>query len=434
MCGAKLPAMRLLFVLTLGSLLGCSADLVLPDRAPDGGTRGTQPSADLAGLSDPNAPTGDMTLPCPNGQHLEAMICVADEVTCASEFPCPMGQQCIGGRCAIIPGPCATNDDCPTGDSCVMGTCAPVCPNNGQPQCKADADCGGSNVCIACMCVSINNCVKPTADISTPQNWKAHQDLHLDEALGAFGGAIASILKQLRDGILGCPPGSGGTCFLFQIVAGFLPDWAKTLIVAVGNFADILDNHDFFVDSEMTFTKNGKPSGYDGTDHWEMLTFSYQNMTIMKKPEDVMQIGQPVIIPFSASAVCGVLYVDKHKVEGVLSGILKWIVDTVVQISTCQNGGPCYMSLSDAIVGAIDCGQIQDFAAKAACIGFTSGLGKKIDDALNQWLLNYSLMTLKGTAIVNPNGHALEMGHWDGTLGDGIGIFKNFNGEWTATR
>jgi hypothetical protein len=316
----------------------------------------------------------------------------------------------------------------------VNGQCTPGCAM-GNPQCKVDADCGPNNVCVACMCVSINQCAKPTADLSGAP-WSAHQDLHLDEALGAFGKGLVGVLKKLRDGILGCPQGSGNDCFLFEIIAGFLPNWAQTLIVAVGNFGDLIDNHDFLVDSTMTFTKNGKPSSYDGTDHWTQLTFSYQNKIVKAAPENVPQIGKPVIIPFTGSAVCGILYVDKHKVEGVLSGILKWIVDTVVEISTCENpnANVCYHTLSDAITGAIDCAQVQDLAAQAACFAFTNGLAQKIDDLLNQWLINYSLMTLKGTADVNPNGHALTNGHWDGTLGDGIGIFQNFTGEWSAAR
>jgi hypothetical protein len=360
------------------------------------------------------------------------MSCLPDELTCAAEFPCAMGQQCIGGRCVMVPGPCMTNDDCPTGDVCVNGTCQPVCPNSG-PQCKVDMDCGAGDVCVACMCVSVNQCKTPTPDLSGAP-WAAMQDLHLDEALGAFGTAFVGVMKKLRDSVLGCPNGSGGTCFLFQIIASFLPDYAKTLIVAIGNFGDILDNHDFLVQSTMTFMKNGKPQGYSGVDHWTQLTFSYQNHLVSEAPENVPQIGQPVFINFEASAICGVVYIDKHKVEGVLSGILKWIVDTVVQIETCQNGGPCYQSLSDAIVNSIDCSQIMDLAAQVACTGFVAGLGGAIDNAINSWLLNYSLMTLKGTALVDPTGHRLDKGHWDGTLGDGVGIFKNFTGEWSASR
>ena len=67
-------------------------------------------------------------------------------------------------------------------------------------------------------------------------------------------------------------PGSSGSCPLYQILAGFLPDYVRTLIVVVGDFADLLDNDDFMVHSTITFTKNGKPSGYDGTDHWTLNT------------------------------------------------------------------------------------------------------------------------------------------------------------------
>ena len=58
----------------------------------------------------------------------------------------------------------------------------------------------------------------------------------------------------------------------------------------------------------------------------------------------------------------------------------------------------------------------------------------QIQQAIDSWLLSYSLMTLKGTALVDGPGKTLGKGHWDGTLGDGIGIFDNFDGEWSAKR
>jgi hypothetical protein len=332
-----------------------------------------------------------------------------------------------------VPGPCASNNDCPVGDVCSSGQCVPICAD-ANSQCRTDADCGPSALCISCMCVPIAQCATPTADLSGAP-WNVHQVLHLDEALGSFGQAMVSVLKKVRDGILGCPPGSSGSCFLFEIVASYLPDWAQTLIVAVGNFGDFLDNHNFMIDSTMTFTKNGKPSGYSGVDHWNMLSFSYQNQQVMAAPQNVAQIGMPVDAAFEASAVCGVLYIDKHDIDGVLSGILEWIVDTAVELATCDNpnAGVCYHTLPDAIANGIDCSQVADLSAQVACYGFTSGLAAAVDSALKQWLLNYSLLTLSGTAQVQ-SAHSLANGHWDGTLGDGAVIFDNFTGEWTGSR
>ena len=183
----------------------------------------------------------------------------------------------------------------------------------------------------------------------------------------------------------------------------------------------------------MTFKKNGKPSGYDGVDNWKLVSFTYMNKLVQQAPDKIPQIGKPVFVNFTASAVCGVLYVDKHKIDGVLSGILRWILDTVVELTTCGNGGPCYKNLGDAIDASIDCTQV-DPAAKLICIGFKTGLKAKINQAIDSWLLDYSLMTLKGTATVNPNGRALENGKWDGTIGNGNNLFKNFTGTWTGKR
>ena len=428
--------MRPVFALLLVASLGCSPTVIEqpgprgPGRGKivDGGA-GDAGEVPLPPELDGGAP--DLTPDCPLYQHRENGVCVWDELTCANEFPCPDGFECKGGRCVHKVGPCASNDDCPAGEVCKNGTCVPVCPQ-ANPQCKNDADCGPAALCVACKCVPIDQCTKPTPDISINSGgpWQAHQILHLDEALSDFGKVMVSILKKLRDGILGCPPGSSGDCFLFEIIAQFLPQWSKTVIVALGNFGDLIDNHEFIVDSEMSFQKNGKPKGYDGNDHWRMLSFSYQNQKVMKRPEDVPQIGKPIQVAFQASSVCGILYVDKHKIEGVLSGILKWIVDTFIEISTKGQ----YKTLSAAISGAIDCSKVQDLAAKAACLAFTKGLAQKIDDALKSWLLNYSLMTLKGTAKIDPGAKLLLDGQWDGTLGNGGGFFKNFTGEWSAKR
>jgi hypothetical protein len=117
-------------------------------------------------------------------------------------------------------------------------------------------------------------------------------------------------------------------------------------------------------------------------------------------------------------------------VTGVLSGILTWIVNTIIQIET--NGQ--FNTLGDALQAAFNCNQLLPNVANfGICQAFVSGLAQKINDALNMLLVNYSLMTLKGTALVT-DAHHLDKGHWDGTLGDGIGLFKNFDGDWSATR
>jgi hypothetical protein len=365
--------------------------------------------------------------PCPSGQHIDNGQCVADELTCSWEFPCTiMGQQCVGGWCVVVPGPCMSNDDCPVGDICTSGMCTPSC-GGASAQCKIDADCGSGKLCVACMCTALSQCAMPTPDLSgTP--WSAHSDLHLDQALGSFGQAVVPILKDLRDAIQGCPT-LGATCILLELVVPIIPLPVQQLIVAIADFGDVLDNHDFLVDSTMTFTANGKPSGYNVHEEWTLLTFHYMGMTVMSTPQNTPEIGRAVTMDYGASAVCGVLYVDKHSVPGVLAGILKWILDTVVNISTngqCTDVGQC-------IASAIDCAQVQDVAAQAACVALVNGLANKLDMALQSWLLNYTFMTLKGTAQVQA-WNAIINGHWNGTLGNGTTLFNNFDGTWHAER
>src|SRR5207249_309701 len=145
------------------------------------------------------------------------------ENTCATEFPCPAGEQCVAGRCVPIAGPCMTHDDCPTGWQCIDGICAPWCPQK-NPACHTDIDCGAGKFCVACLCVDAMQCKMPTADLGGGFPWNAKSDLHLDEALGQFGGAFAGVMKELRDGILKCPQGSSKQCPLFQLIADVLPD------------------------------------------------------------------------------------------------------------------------------------------------------------------------------------------------------------------
>lgn len=402
-------------------LLACNAD-VRSGVHPGGG----DPMEDMG--------SPDLAPPCPEGEHLLGDTCLPNGLDCAAEFPCENGLRCLGGRCVSFPGPCKTNDDCPTGYVCQMGNCAPVCPTK-NPQCKMDADCGPAHVCIGCLCVDVEQCKDPTADIDGP-SFAVRQNLHLDEALGQFGQVFAGIMKKLRDGILNCPNGSGNDCFLFQLIAKALPNWARVVILAVGNLADVLDNHNFFVRSDMLFSKSmGRPQGYAGMDHWTEVSFVYQNMFISAAPEKIPQIGKPVFVPFDSSLICGVLYVDKHVVQGVLSGILHWIVDMVVEFETCGQGmGICFHTLSDAIDAGINCNLVNDPNAKKACLDFRNGLKQTIDTALNLFVVNYSLMTLKGTALVDKPAKTLQNGQWEGTLGDGLKLFKDFTGIWSGSR
>ena len=425
--------MRWIVLLGVVASAGCNGDITggLVTQADGGRGIGMHPGDGGTTISHGDGGTTMTSNPCPDGQHMAGGACVADEVTCAAEFPCDAMHQCVGGVCITTPGTCATNNDCPVGYVCSGGTCIAQCLAAGG-MCSKDADCpamgGVGQVCVQCQCKAISTCATPTADISGAPAFTVSEDLDLSQALGSFGGAVAGVLKTLRDAITGnC---SSATCFLIApFISSILPQWAQDLIVGVGDFADLIDNKDFHVDGTMLFTKNGSPSGYTVTENWTMLSFSYMGMQVMSPPQNIPQIGKPIVLTYPASAVCGVLYMSKHDIDGVLSGLLKWMVDTVVYISS--NG--MYMDLGDAIANSVDCSQIGNITAQIACQGLVGGLSGAIDNAISSWLLKYSLMTLQGTANVTDANH-LDNGQWMGTLGSLGGLFNNFTGTWSGQR
>ncbi len=405
------------------------------------GTTTTPGGGSSTGSGSGSGSRSDSPLPsnnCPSGEHpvgAAGSQCVANEVICGSgEFDtCNAGEQCSGGRCIASPGMCATNLDCPVGYTCGSGICVATC-DNGSGGCSVDSDCGKNELCVSCQCVSASQCQTATPNLASG-TWKAQETLHLNQALGSFGQTAVSILKKARDAINGCPSGSDATCFLFIAVVPFIPDWAQTLIVAVGNFGDLIDDDNFQIAATMTFAPTGQPSSYTVTEHWTLLTFNYQGNTVMEAPEKVPQIGKAINITYGASAVCGVLYIDKHDIDGALSGILNWVINSTVEISTCDNpdANVCYHNLSDAISKGIDCSQVGDSLTQSLCSTFTSGIGPIITAALNTFLANYALLTLKGTATVSAS-TILSNGLWDGTLGDLGGVFNDFTGTWNATK
>lgn len=223
---------------TLG-VSACDHD-VASGAAPDGGRRLAPP--DLAG-----------PIQCPDGEHPtgDGTGCVEDVTPCGPEFPCPFGLRCVDGECRDLRDPCGVDTECPVGERCVRGLCEPDCPDDAR--CRADADCGARAQCVACWCVSVATCARPTPDLAGPV-WKVTQDLYIDDALGSLGKTFNSLMERLRDGVLGCPAGSDPGCPLFKLVADALPEWARIIVVVVGDFADVIDNDSIRVASEMTFT------------------------------------------------------------------------------------------------------------------------------------------------------------------------------------
>lgn len=108
----------------------------------------------LAGLV---ASCGGPTYPkCENDDHCaeKGELCVEGTCQqCRTDGNCGDGEQCTGGRCEQKPE-CAANDDCPGNQICRSGMC--------KTECNGASDCGSGQKCMANRCVAENACSTDT--------------------------------------------------------------------------------------------------------------------------------------------------------------------------------------------------------------------------------------------------------------------------------
>lgn len=370
---------------------------------------------------------------------------------------CKADEVCIGNKCAKVPSGCTDNSNCPPTWICKSGKCQPqgTPPSGG---CKKKSDCPSGNVCINGKCVPKSACNIPHAKDRLKGNWRYTSMLHFRQALNPVLKGILGASGMLRDIIEGRFKISGIPSFISSLVSKYLkklidkyiPPWGQQLITALGDINDIVD--DMKVVSTVQTTSVGNDA-YVNSEKWDLVEFDYKGKKISTPPHAVPQIGQVKIPSYSSYEVCGVLFINKHKVNNVVGGLVQWAINTVLSAVTCSiKSTPCYSSVDQALQQVINCQalgmQIDQMVHSVwssapsvamlvinACNSEKQNLIQLIKKELAAITTKLSLLELSGTSkIPNPPGHnKLTGGKWYGVLGSGAAK-GNFDGEFDAVR
>lgn len=365
---------------------------------------------------------------------------------------CPPDEVCVGFKCAKLPTSCAANDACPPGWTCENGACVPG--GHTPDGCITNADCPAADSCINGQCVPKTACNIPHAPNRLQGTWHYDSTLHLRDALDGFLKGILSAAGLLRDIIEGRFSLSGIPGFIEDfiedyiqdLIGQYIPPWGQQLIITLGDVNDIVD--DMRVLSTVHKHSVGQDA-YVNNEVWDLVEFDYKGQKIATPPQAVPEIGQVNIPPYSAYEVCGVLFIDKHKLKNVVGGLIKWGIDTALSIATCNlSSGPCFNSVDQALQMAINCTMlalqidqmVQSIWSSApsvaniiqgACDNQKGNLINLLTSELNGLTTKLSLLELSGTANIPtpPNDHKLDGGKWFGVLAGG-----DFEGEFSAYR
>jgi hypothetical protein len=285
-------------------------------------------------------------------------------------------------------------------------------------------------------------CADPGPGPDLAGTWQLHSTLHLREGMPGVADGLLTVTEVLDDFIegtvdLGLPPFIEAAINLIipQIIDAYVPEWAQQIVIALSNLSDVLD--DMNVDATMVLDGATCEASYRGREVWDRLTFNYRGQVVSKAPSDIPEIGAVEPEPFSARYSCGSLYVDRHRIHNTLSGLIRWVLNTSIEIATG------YPTIEAALDAAIDCDGIADDLNDAwhvvspngidirdtvfnACDGLKQGMIDQINALLDEATVTLSVVSLQGRAKVYSE-HGLREGIWDGSV-----LGYDFPGEFTA--
>ncbi len=361
----------------------------------------------------------------------------------------PDPQACVGdGSEGAL---CDVTADCDAPRVCASGQC--VGPQDPDVRCDPieGVYCQGEGeVCVANVCVLDPNvpgddtCAVPGPGPELAGTWQMHSTLHLREGLPSLAAGFLGASETLADWIeghvdLGLPApveiliGS----LIEAIIDEYVPEWAQDLVIMLAGFSDVLD--DLQIDQTVVLVGQPCDANYRGSSTWDLITFEYRGTVVAERPEDIAEIGPVNPEDFGARYSCGSLYIDRHRVHNALRGLVRWMVDTMVEITTG------YPTLEMAIDAAFDCVAVSDAindawqgacgcstdispGIEAVCTSYKADLMTELTALIDEAAIELSVVSLEGLATI-PDANRMLDGSWYGEL-----VSREFPGSFTALK
>ena len=361
---------------------------------------------------------------------------------------CPSGEQCISGVCMAPPGACTTNDQCPAGYICVSGTCKP--DSNGQTGCVDDQSCPSGQICINGDCKPKTVCNIPHALDRMKGNWKLDSQLHVRDGLEGITKGLLSVATTLQNIIDGKFSISGVPSFITNLIAPvlqnminqYVPPWGKEVIKLLATVDDVID------DTRVVSIEHIQALGndmYSGTSEWQLVEFQYQGVKVSTPPQNIPGLGKVTTTSYTAREVCGVFFIDNHKVKNSIGQVYRWAIEALITgISCSMNNTPCYTTLNGMFGDLVNCQALAsamagqnsypglEAAVFAACQSQKQSLVQLLIQELNDLAVKMTYMSLKAKAdILSSN--SMVNGKWYGVLGGTYGA-GNFEGTFSGVR
>lgn len=390
----------------------------------------------------PDGPTNEEELAICKGDGDAGGACEVS-ADCDAPMVCLVGAN--GGVCVGALDPAYTCDNiegivCQTsGETCVDGLCV------AEPgSCEFTADCSNGFVCTDQQCTPQRDgtvCPKPGPGPALAGTYEASSVLHLRDGLPNVVDGILDVSEKARDivnGNINLGLGSlvnsiiGGA--VANIIKGFVPPWGITIVQNLATLSDVMDT----MNIEGTLVLEGQAcnGNYRGKHVWDQVTFELNGQTMTVRPEELPGVSTVEDEEFAARYHCGDLLIDRHRVQNTMGTLVRWLLDTTVQVASGRN------TVEDALLNIVDCQKVGNGIANA-CGGICDGAGagaelackavtevgvNKISQLIDDATVKLALIKLNAVIPVNDDG-SLEQGVWYGSLVGG-----DFLGEIEAAR